>query len=171
MAQVSPARVKVKEIKQIAIAVKDIEKTVAAYWNILGIGPWEIRTWESPVVYDRKYRGKEITSVEKLAHAQVGSVELELCQPVKGDSIYQDFINEHGEGLHHLKFIVDDVDGAAAILAEEGFPSLQSGHFGPPEERGGYSYIYIEPLHAVWEPVCRGKGGILPGETTRYPAD
>ena len=109
MTQVSPSRVKVKEIKQVAIAVQDIEKTVAAYWNILGIGPWEIRTWESPVVYDRKYGGKAITSVERLAHAQVGSVELELCQPVRGNSVYRDFISEHGEGLHHLKFMVDDV--------------------------------------------------------------
>jgi hypothetical protein len=98
-------------------------------------------------------------------------VELELCQAVTGNSIYGDFVNEHGEGLHHLKFMVEDIDGTAAILAEQGFPSLQSGHFGPPEDRGGYSYIYIEPLHVIWEPVCRCKGNILPGKTTHYPAD
>ena len=160
MAQVSPAKVKVKGIHQVALVVKDIRATVENYWNILGIGPWEIYPWEAPLVYDRKYYGKPAWAREKIALAQVGAVQLELVQPVEGDSFYQDSLVEHGEGLHHLNFLVDDVDEldeTAEILAKEGFPTQQSGRVGPPEDKGGYNYIDIKPLHTIWEPVHESK--------------
>ena len=156
-AQTSPAKVKVKGINQVALVVKDIQATVENYWNILGSGPWTIYPWEAPLVYDRKYHGKPAWGREKIAAAQVGAVELELCQPVEGDSIYRDFLVEHGEGLHHMSFLVDDVDETAEILAKEGFPSLQGAHFGTSEDEGGFDYIYIEPLHTIWEPAHEGK--------------
>ena len=170
MAQVSPAKVKVEGINQIALVVKDIQAAAENYWNILGIGPWEIYSWEAPTVYDRKYYGEPAWAREKIALAQVGAVQLELVQPVEGESIYQDFLTEHGEGLHHLNFLVDDLDGTAEILAEEGFPTIQSGRTGLPEDPGGYNYIDIKPLHTIWEPVHKGKKGKGKGPVPiRYP--
>jgi len=165
--QVSPAKVKVKGINQIALVVKDLQRTVENYWNILGIGPWEISMLEAPAVYNRTYYGKPAWAREKMGLVQVGAVQLELLEPVEGDSIYEDFLTEHGEGLHHLNFLVDDVDETAEILAKEGFPSLQSGRVGPPEDKGGYNYIYIEPLRTIWEPVHLGKS--IGAEPTRFP--
>jgi methylmalonyl-CoA/ethylmalonyl-CoA epimerase len=121
------------------------------YWNILGIGPWDIYEWEEPLVHDRTYHDKPAWAREKLAKAQAGAVELELVQPIDGDSIYQDFLMEHGEGLHHLKFVVDNVDETAEILAKQGFPNLQGGHVGSPEYNAAYAYIDIKPLRAIWE--------------------
>jgi hypothetical protein len=83
----------------------------------------------------------------------VGDVQLELVQPVEGPSIYRDWLDRHGEGLHHLNFLVDDVDETARTLARQGFPSLQSGRFGPTEQKGAYNYIDIRPLRTIWEPV------------------
>ena len=90
-----------------------------------------------------------------------------MLEPVEGDSIYQDFLTEHGEGLHNLNFLVDDLDETAEILAKEGFPSLQSGHYGASEDKGGFNYIDIKPLHTIWEPVHKGKG--KGAEPRRYP--
>jgi catechol 2,3-dioxygenase-like lactoylglutathione lyase family enzyme len=158
MSQNSPAKVQVKGINQVGIVVNDIEKMVEAYWNILGIGPWSIIPWEPPLVYDRKYHGKLSPAKEKIAISQVGAVQLELVQQIEGDSIYSDFLEEHGEGLHHLNFLVDDVDQVAVTLEREGFPSLQSARFGSPEQKGAFNYIYVEPLHTIWEPVYAGPG-------------
>jgi catechol 2,3-dioxygenase-like lactoylglutathione lyase family enzyme len=163
----SPAKVKVTGINQVAIVVKDLQKVTENYWNILGIGPWEIYSWEAPLVYERRYRGKPAWAREKIALAQVGAVQLELVQPVEGDSTYQDFLVEHGQGLHHLQFLVDDVDETAEMLAKEGFPSLQSGRCGPTEYSSAYNYIDIKPLRAIWEPVHIG--GSLGVEPTRFP--
>ena len=87
----------------------------------------------------------------------MGNVQLELVQPVDGPSIYRDWIDTHGEGLHHINFLVDDVDETAGVLVGEGFPSLQSGKFGPKEENGAFNYIDIEPLRSIWEPVHVGE--------------
>jgi catechol 2,3-dioxygenase-like lactoylglutathione lyase family enzyme len=148
-----PAKVRVKRINQVALVVKNLEKTALDYWNILGIGPWDIYEWTAPLVYDRKYHGKPAWGRDRIAVTDVGGVQLELCQPVEGGSIYRDFIKEHGEGLHHVNFFVDNVDETAEILVKQGFPSLQSGHHGPPECKGAFNYIDIKPLCAIWEPV------------------
>ena len=155
-----PAKVRVRRVDQVALVVKDLERTALDYWNILGIGPWDIYEWTPPLVYDRKYRDKPVWGRDRIAITDVGGVQLELCQPVEGESIYRDFLDEHGEGLHHLNFVIDDVDETAEILAKQGFPSLQSGRHGPPECKGAYNYINIKPLRAIWEPVCYDENNI-----------
>jgi len=164
--QVSPAKLKVKRINQVGIVVKDVPTVVENYWNILGVGPWLILPWEGPHVYNRKYHEKPAWAREKIAVAQMGDVQSELVQSVVGDSIYQDFIEEHGEGLHHINFLVDevdeikDVDEAVEILAKEGFPCIQRANAG---DTGAFAYIDIEPLHIIWEPIRRAKNrGVEP---------
>jgi catechol 2,3-dioxygenase-like lactoylglutathione lyase family enzyme len=159
----SPAKLKVSAITQVAIAVRDLSKTARNYWNILGIGPWAIYEWQEPMVYRRHYHGKPSRSRERMALADVGGVVLALWQPVSGDSIYRDFLEEHGEGLHHIGLSAKDVDGAAETLAGDGFTSLESGRFGPRETENSYHYIDIKPLRAVWK-IARDelKPGVRP---------
>jgi len=155
---VSPARIKIPGIKQVGVVVKDPYESAKNYWNLLGIGPWEIREWGSHALFDRTCYGKPAWGKEKIAHAYLGDLELEFVSPVEGESIYQDWMDEHGEGIHHLKFLCDDIDETTRILAEQGFPSIQSGHFGDPKEKaGGFNYIDIPPLHCIWEPVHKPK--------------
>ncbi len=123
--------------------------------------------WEFPQLRDRRYHGKPAWAKVKLALTKVGTVELELVEHVDGDSIYQDFLREQGEGLHHLNFMVDDMDETAEILAKEGFPSIQSGRFGPSEQKGAYNYIDTKPLRAIWEAVHYPSN--MGVEPTRYP--
>ena len=42
MANTSPARVKATAIQQVCIVVNDLQETMEAYWNILGIDPWAV---------------------------------------------------------------------------------------------------------------------------------
>lgn len=163
MAQISP-KVKVTGINQVCLVVKDLQKTMENYWKIFGIGPWDIYAWEAPLVYDYKYHGKPAWARVKLALTQVGAVQLELVEHLDGDSIYRDFLMEHGEGLHHVNFLVDDVDETAEILVKAGFPSLQSARFG---DNGAYNYIDMKPLHAIWEVVHMPDN--MGVEATHYP--
>lgn len=115
----SPSKVQVRELTQIAIAVNDLHMVADYYRKILGIGPWAIYDWEYPKVFDRTYRGKPSFAKEKIAIADVGGVELELMQPIGGDSIYRDFIDEHGEGLHHLQFKDENVEEVARVMSDQ----------------------------------------------------
>jgi len=163
--QTSPAKVKVTRIAQIAIVVKNIHKSMEDYWNILGIGPWDIHSFESPLVYDYEYHGKPAQGRAKIALARVGAVQLELIEHVDGDTIYRDFLMERGEGLHHLQFLVEDVDETVEALARDGFPCIQRARFG---DNGAYAYIDMKPLHTIWELARRPDNrGVQP---TRYPS-
>jgi hypothetical protein len=145
---VSPAKIKVNEIYQVSLAVKNIEETMANYWNILGIGPWEVFTAAPPIFHDRTYYGKPADHSFMFALTMLGPVEFELIQPVSGDSLYWDFICEHGEGISHLAFTVEDVAETTKIMEAEGFPAIQSGAY------GDNSYAYYDtrgPLKIAWE--------------------
>ena len=80
-----------------------------AYWNILGIGPWAITKFGQPKCPDMKYYGKPAWGRCHQAMVQLGPIELELLEPLEGVSIYHDWLAEHGEGFHHMKFLVEDL--------------------------------------------------------------
>jgi hypothetical protein len=62
-----------------------------------------------------------------MAFTELGTVELELIQPMEGESIWKDYLREHGEGIHHIRFNVDDLDPVQAYLHEKGIESAQHG--------------------------------------------
>lgn len=164
MAQTSPAKVKVTGINQIAFVVKDLEESIEAYWNILGIGPWDIYVFETPMVHYYEYHGKPAYARSKVALTSVGSAQLELIEHLDGDTIFRDFLAEHEEGLHHLSFLVEDVDKTVKTLVKDGFDCLQMARFG---DNGTHAYMDMKPLHAIWEVVHEANNmGVQP---TRYP--
>ena len=96
--------VKLDSYDHIGLVVKDCEATIGSWSSLLGIGPWTVRD----------------VGILKLAHASLGPVQFELIEPVAEKSLWADFLNTHGEGLHHICCRVDDVDVAAAKLVAEG---------------------------------------------------
>ena len=159
--QRSPSKFQVKALNQVGMVVRDLEGTAWNYWNLLGIGPWEIYTREYPAFYDRTYYGKPAFAKERSAVANAGDVQLEMIEPLGGKSIYADFLKEHGEGLHYLNFLVDDINTAAAALTEMGYPSIQSVRYGQPKERSGFSYHFIAPLRAIFRVEHKGSSDII----------
>lgn len=154
MALTSSSEIKITSIQQIGIVVKDVEKVAGNYWRILGIGPWKMATRRPPNLYDRTYHGRPAAYEFKVAYAQIGDVELELLEPLRGPTIYNDFILSHGEGLHHLHYRVKSlatIERHAEIMARHGFPSLASGRFG---NDGGFNYLNtVGALKLIWEPA------------------
>ena len=99
-----------KTVDHIGIMVKDCEKVIEHWEQVLGIGPWEIRDVDSTTS-----EGKTVTT--RLAFTYLGGLLMALVQPPEGSS---EFLDTHGEGLHHLGFFVDDVDVEVANLVEQG---------------------------------------------------
>lgn len=108
-------------VTQIGIVVKDIEKTVQFYTSVLGLGPWDIRDGE--IQGDPKL-GKPGHIVCRFARAKSGPIEIELVQPLKGESLYTEFLRDKGEGLHHLGFFVTDIDAELDRFAQKGARSI-----------------------------------------------
>ncbi len=168
MAQTNPAEIRISQLTQVGIVVKDVEKVAQEYWNILGVGPWNIVTLSPPQFRDQVYRGKPTSYVGKFGFAQMGQVELELLQPLQGHTVYDDFLAEHGEGAHHLQYLVDSADEVYRrneIMTKKGFSVIQGGRVG---DNGAFAYYNTEgPLKTIWELVKNPDEYI--GLTTKYP--
>jgi hypothetical protein len=97
----------------------------------LGLGPWRVYTFDSTTVTQRTYGGREADFGIKVCFADVGDMALEIMQPLWGPSIFQEFLDTRGEGIHHLAF---DAEGRPwperlATFEQRGFPLAQSGRF------------------------------------------
>ena len=105
------------KLTQIGIVVKDMDATIEKL-TAFGIGPFEHR--EVPPGAKEWYKDKPMDATFKIAAVNVGGVELEFIQPVEGESPHQDFLDEKGEGIHHLAFAVENLEGDIDNLKEKG---------------------------------------------------
>src|SRR3954452_18869891 len=91
------------KIRQICIATPDYRKTVDAMLRV-SIGPWTVHTFGPSTCSDLTYYGRPADHVFKSALADMPTVLWEVIQPISGANIYTDFLNQNGEGVHHLLF-------------------------------------------------------------------
>ena len=148
--ETSLAKVKVEAITRVGLVVKDPEQVMKNYEKLLAIGSWEVCEVKPPILHGQTYHGKPGNFTMKASFTKVGEVELELVQPVAGENIYRDFIEQQGEGIHHVQFVVEDIDKTTELMNKAGFPTLMSGRFSD----GGFAYYdTVEPLKIVWEAV------------------
>jgi methylmalonyl-CoA/ethylmalonyl-CoA epimerase len=72
----------------------------------------------------------------------VGSAGLELLEPTSAESTVAKFIDKRGEGIHHLSFEVDDIQGEIERLRSAGFQMIDEK---PRPGAGGYLVAFIHP--------------------------
>jgi catechol 2,3-dioxygenase-like lactoylglutathione lyase family enzyme len=88
-------------ICQLGIVVKNIDETVKYFGEVFGIGPFEI----IQVNYtDATYHGEKVGYCGKRAFGKMGPLQIELIELIDGKTIHEDFLNQRGEGLHHIAF-------------------------------------------------------------------
>ena len=138
-------KIKIGEISQIGIIVRDLQKAVDNYWTIFGIGPWQIVEMKPPILNDVTMRGNLVEATMLAGIAQSGSIQLELIQPLEGPSIWKEFLKEKGEGLHHIQSHVHDPKGALAAFKEMGVDVLMSGRIG----NNIFYYMDTQPLLGI----------------------
>jgi hypothetical protein len=133
-------------ITQIAIVVKDLRATMELYHRTLGWGPWEVyEFFGPPVLHDTAIRGLPVSFTVHLAGTQVGPLAVELVQPVSGPSIFQEWLDRHGEGIHHLAGLKvgSDADALHREFAGLGVRDLLNGSAG---HNSRFFYLDSEPL-------------------------
>ncbi len=90
------------KITQIAVVVRDIEAALKTYTETLGWGPWSVFDYKPPLLHDTRVKGEPAEYRMIGAEASVDGLGFELIQPVSGPSIYQEFLDAHGEGVQHI---------------------------------------------------------------------
>jgi methylmalonyl-CoA epimerase len=97
----------IKRIDHIAIAVKNLDEALKLYNNLFGVKPSKIETVPQQGV--------------KAALLPVGKGgEIELLEPIDPQGGIAKFLENRGEGIHHICLEVDDVDRELRTLADKG---------------------------------------------------
>jgi len=101
---------------QICLVVADIEKAAKEWAKIFNIPAPEIMVDPARENPDLTYRGKPTFYGIKMAVISVGSFVIELIEPDENESTFREFLDKHGNGVHHLGFEVGDKRDA--VVAE-----------------------------------------------------
>ena len=111
-----------------AIVTRDVKRTMQGLSRI-GIGPWRTFTFTPDNTTNQTYRGEPSPFVMRVCFANLGDMIWELIQPISGRTIFQEFLDRHGEGLHHIAFDCDGIPFPARVAEFErrGFKLSQGG--------------------------------------------
>ena len=118
-----PLGLSLGEPLQLGFIVADAQRAVEQFTELLGLGPWSFEDWPPQRPGFESYADGEPRQWRtRLAFASFGPLELELIEPVEGDTDYSRFLAEWGGGFHHVLYVVDDLDAVEAALTARGFP-------------------------------------------------
>jgi len=129
-------------VTQVALIVRDIEATKQKYAEFFGVEPPSTIEGGDYKVTQTVYMGNPAPRAgAKLAFFNVGSnLALELIEPNGEQSTWQDFLDQNGEGIHHIAFVVKGMDEKIMACEKFGMITTQRGKYGS----GGGEYAYLD---------------------------
>lgn len=112
------------KIAQVGAFVNDLDNTIHCLQNTFGIGPW-LKTGDGT----------------HTAIAYAGPIQLELVEKRARDTARVCYPGDRDEGLHHLGFIVNDLDDKIRVCRTEGIHVGERGVHNLLEVTGNYAYL------------------------------
>jgi methylmalonyl-CoA/ethylmalonyl-CoA epimerase len=119
--------VKIKRVDHLGIIVGDLDGAVKSFTEHLGL----------ELDHTERY-GDELD----IAFLPCGETLVELIEPLKEEGSNTDYLREHGPGIQHVAFEVDDLEAALSELAERGVRPLGDA---PMPGAGGMRIAFLEP--------------------------
>jgi methylmalonyl-CoA/ethylmalonyl-CoA epimerase len=131
-------------IDHLGIAVRSLDEAVPLYEQALGL----------------KCLGREEVPAQKVRTAffDAGGVHLELLEPTAPDSPVGKFLADRGEGIHHLAFRTDDIEGQLRQAAAAGVRLI---HEKPFAGAAGKQVAFLHPksTRGVLTELCAPQPG------------
>jgi len=121
------------EIDQVAFVVRDMQSALPAYQSLFG--PFTTRDVD---IENLIFRSRKSRVSLRLAFGRSGGVEIELVQTLSGDSPQAEHLARHGEGLHHIRYSIADLETKQRLLETKGYNVLAVG------ERTGNRFAYLD---------------------------
>lgn len=125
-------------LHHVALVVENLDRTVERLEQ-LGFGPFVAYPPLSEYV-ELDVPDADAFFALRIKVCEMGPVALQVIEGRRG-TIYGDFLDEHGEGVFHLGFQVDDVDSAQREVASRGSVVLASGR-----RADGSGFAYFDTL-------------------------
>jgi len=132
----------IQKIDHLGLAVRSIEETLKYYRDALGVECEKI---------------EEVTSQKvRTAFLSVGDVHIELLEPTSPDSTIAKFLEERGEGFHHIAFATNEITGQLDRAKSNGVRLI---HEVPFEGAAGKLVAFLHPksTHGLLTEFCMPK--------------
>jgi len=130
------------KLRHISVVVKDIERAVQFYSSI-GIGPFITPPkgiHDSEAYVSLTFKGEPMRGADLIVReAKIGPIILQLVEVVSGDCIEKEFLDQKGQGVYHLGFLVDDIDKQEDKVVKLGLKITQRGR-----RRGGSGHAFFD---------------------------
>ncbi|MDR2894785.1 MAG: methylmalonyl-CoA epimerase [Alistipes sp.] len=132
----------ISHIEHLGIAVKSLEEAIPYYEKVLGLKCYNIEE-----VADQKVR---------TAFFKVGDTKIELLEPMNEESTIAKFIENRGEGVHHVAFAVKGIEGALAEVEAAGVRLIDKT---PRAGAEGMTIAFLHPksTQGVLTELCENK--------------
>lgn len=133
---------KISHIEHIGIAVNSLETAIPYYEKVLGLKCYNIEE-----VADQKV---------KTAFFKVGQTKIELLESTDPEGTISKFIEKKGEGVHHVAFAVENIEGALADAEAAGVKLIDKA---PRKGAEGLSIAFLHPKSTlgVLTELCEDK--------------
>lgn len=125
-------------VDHIAIAVNNVQEALKNYQKILNIDKVEIEEVPSEKV--------------RVAMLMLEDTRLELMEPTSPDSPISKFLQDHGEGIHHIAITADDIEKDVARASSNGMKMLGNLRTGSYGRR--ITFIHPKSLNGVLTEFC-----------------
>lgn len=106
-------------VDQIGFVVRSIEEAQVRYGALFG--PF---TRMDGSVQAAEYRGRVADAKLAILFGRSGDLEIEFIEWQGGESPHREFVEQGREGMHHLRYRVDDADGWIERLGRVGFSPI-----------------------------------------------
>lgn len=126
-----------KIIVQIGVIVKDIEKACQEFSRIFELPMPNIMVTQEYENAKTEFRGNPTNARAKLAFYKFENIEIEFIEPDENPSTWREFLDNIGEGIHHIAFHIKGMKEKTMKLSNLGMPILQKGEY----TGGRYAYI------------------------------
>jgi len=113
-------------LNHIGVAVKDIERAKNLLKENFGA-----KILNEMVSQEQGFRS---------ALVSLDGTTFELMTPLHEKGIIAEFINQRGDGIHHLSFEVEDLNSTESFFKEKGFKIIKQ-----PSEVSGINAIFLHP--------------------------
>lgn len=139
----------IQKIDHLGIAVRSLDESVAYYESVLGL----------------KCEGREEVESQKVKTAffSVGGTHIELLEPTADDSPIAKFLETKGEGIHHIAFGTDDIEGQLGQAAGAGARLIHEKPFEGAADKL-VAFLHPKSTHGVLTEFCMPKPGAAQGD-------
>ena len=129
-------------IEHIGIAVKDLETSIKYYENVLGLQCYALEEVKEQRV--------------KTAFFMVGQTKIELLESTDPDGPVGKFIEKRGEGVHHIAFAVENLEGCLIEIKDKGIGLIDET---PRKGAEGLDIAFLHPksTFGVLTELCEDK--------------